>query len=89
MDHPSTPPVTASSTAPAPTMWKQGAGVGTAIGTAISTCIGLGLGSTWVGTDPNAILFAVAGVMSTAVVGMTLGALIGWAVPAQTQTNSH
>lgn len=85
MDHPNTPPTTSS--AP-PTLWKQGAGVGTAIGTAISACIALGIGSTWA-TNPNAILFAVAGVVSTAVVGMVLGALIGWAVPAQTQTNSH
>lgn len=86
MDSHSTPP---AATSTPPTLVKQGAGVGAAIGTAISTCIALGLGSTWYMVTPNAPLYAVGGVLATAVAGMICGAVIGWSVPVVETKTDH
>ena len=92
MDSHSTPPTT--SAAPAPTKIKHGAGVGAAIGLAISWCIGLGLGSTWHTTHPDATLFAIAGVVaagvvSTIAIGAAFVAVIGWSVPVNKPAVTH
>ena len=88
MDSHSTPPA-ATSAAPAPTLIKHGAGVGAAIGLAISWCLGLGLGFTWQAVNPNALLFAAAGVAATIAVGAACGAVIGWSVPANKPADTH